>query len=88
MNNSGGRLPSQIEQRFTITGEGREEKIGESFYEGERTKMCEGARGDEVKQLGSEQEKSKKDCLDLENQAQDSKVGRVFLHCPPFGKIC
>ena len=51
------------------------EKIRESFYEGERKKMCEGARGDEVKQLWAEQEKSKKDCIDLENQAQDSKVG-------------
>ena len=72
-NHSGG-APSQIAQRFTLTGEGRMEKIGESFYKGERKKMCEGARGGEVKQLRGEQEKLKKGCLDLENQAHDSKV--------------
>ena len=71
-------VPPQIEQRFTLTGEGRMAKKWESFYEGERKKMCKEARGDEVKQLQAEQEKLKKDGLDLENQAQDSKVGGWF----------
>ena len=40
--------------------------------------MCERARGDEVKQLRDEPEKSTKGCLDWENQAQVSKVRRWF----------
>ena len=37
--------------------------------------MCEEARGDEMKQLRAEQEKSKRRCLNFENQVQDTKVG-------------
>ena len=81
INHSGG-IPSQIEQRFTLTGEGRMKKKGQSFYEKERKNMCERERGDEVKQLRAEQEKSKNGCLDLENQAQDSKVGGRFSSLP------
>ena len=40
--------------------------------------MCEGARGDEMKQLWAELEKSKRSCLDLENQVQDWKVGGML----------
>ena len=44
--------------------------------------MCEGARGDEVNQLRAEQEKSKKSCLNFENQVQDTKVGWRFSLLP------
>ena len=40
--------------------------------------MRKGARGDEMKQLWAELEKSKTGCLDLENQVQDLKVGGML----------
>ena len=40
--------------------------------------MCKGSRGDEMKQLWAELDKSKRSCLDLENQVQDLKVGGML----------